>query len=230
LPGQQLSLVGEFLDSAGEAVNITAVTNEAIEGGGSEESLEEIGRNLHYWQTYLDKLIWDDDYAFFIRQMFDNIVWVKAWGEEEQELVTGFDFQNINKIFVSAYAPGNPDLSDDVMNLLSGVPLLNRKFKWVEPEFSSFYLDISGKVGRTAIIDEVQQKILDLLEEKYGRDSGTRVNSVYLHEIYRLIESTGYFNSGAFFQVATAGVTQAAQLQEIVHIDLDATTITLSYL
>lgn len=232
LSGQQLSVVGEILDSAGEAIDITAVTIGAVDGGGAEEGLEEIRRNLHYWQIYLDKLIWDDDYAYFLRKMFDNIVWVNVWGEEEQEAASGFNVQNINKIFVSAYAPGNTDLSIDTMNLFADVRLLNRKFQWVAPVFSTFTLAITGKVARTTIIDEARQKIVTALTEAYGKDSPARKDAVYVHEIYRLIEATGYFptDTGTFFQVVSAGTIQATQLQEMVHIDLAATTITLTYL
>lgn len=231
LAGQQLSIVGEYLDNSGEAININAVVLNTIEGGSDEESLEEIRRNLHYWTTYLDKLVWDDDYEFFVRKMLPNIVWCKAWGEQQQEVISGFDVQNINKIFITAYAPDNETLSADVTSLFAGVRLLNRKFWWVAPVFSPFTLEITGKVTRTTVIAEVIQKINDVLEENYGKNSSKRKNKIFLKDIYRLIEETGAFpdNTGAYFEVSSSGSLSPVQLEEMVHIDLAGTTINLTY-
>ena len=62
-------------------------------------------RNLHYWSVYNERLIWDNDYTYFLRRRYPEIVFCKAWGEEEAERLWGINVENINRIWICAYAP-----------------------------------------------------------------------------------------------------------------------------
>lgn len=228
--GQSLYVVGEALDVAGETVDLTIVTTEAITDGQDAETVEEMRQNLQYWPIYNEKLVWRDDYIFFIKRAVADILWIKVWGEEEAEALHGASLQYINKIFVSAYATDRPNLSAEVTEALADVNILNRKFEWVSPAFSTFSLAIAGKVSRTVVIADVLSAITEILENNYGKDSSSRLTEVRVKDFYSIINSTGYFSTrGAYFEVVCTGTIEATELNEMVCIDMDATTISLSY-
>lgn len=230
LAAQSLSLIDDINDASGQPATISVETHTAIENGGDSESLEEMRANLHYWPIYNEKMIWADDYTFFVRKQIDDIVWAKAWGEAEQEALTGFNVHNINRIFIAAYAPGNLTLEDEVMAKLEAVSLLNRHFTWVEPIHSQFHLTITGKVPRTVIASEAVAAIQTALAADYGKDSSTRKDKVFIKDFYELVNKTGYFSDRtAYFEISVAGTTVPTALEEMISIDLAATTITLTY-
>jgi hypothetical protein len=188
-------------------------------------------QNLQYWPIYNEKLVWRDDYVFFIKRAVASILWINVWGETEAEAIHGPRFEFINKIFVSSYAEDRPNLETEVMSALSDVHILNRKFEWVAPLLSTFHLTITGKVPRTVIISDVQAAIIEALTDNYGKDSSSRLSEVLVKDFYRIINATGYFSTtGAYFNVTHAGTLEPTELNEMVHIDMDATTISLSYL
>lgn len=228
---QPLYPVGEILDSLGQEANLAALTIEAITNGQEKESVSEMRRNLQYWPIYNEKLVWRDDYVFFIKRAVADLLWIKVWGEEEAEAIHGPRFEFINKVFVSAYAEGRADLEAEVMGQLSDIHILNRKFEWVDPAFATFHLSITGKVARSAIISDVQSAIVDALADNYGKDSPIRTVEVLVKDFYRVINATGFFTApGAYFEITHAGTIEPTDLNEMVHIDMDLTTITLSYL
>jgi hypothetical protein len=281
LPSQTLNPVDDLYDDLSQLADMTAVSYTAIASGAAAESLEEVKVNLHYWPTYNEKLVWQDDYEFFIRKQIPGIVWVKAWGEQEQEAETGFSAQNINKIFVSAYAsdkfgpytawvtatvyavgnivkvasgyleciiahtagvtaptvtvPGAnwkvyvSILEAETLTNLTAVHLLNRRFTWVTPVFSAFSCEVTGTVGKTVVASKAIQAISDALNATYGKDSADRKTEANISDIYDIIMKTGYFKSqGLKFQVTTSGKMVPTQLAEMIHIDMAATTITLT--
>jgi len=228
--GQQLQLLSEVLDMAGEPANLSIISLESIDGGGAAESITEMRKNLHYWPRYNRKLVWDDDYAFYIKSKIAGITWIKCWGEQEQEQESGFDVQNINKIFVSAYAPESVTLSTEVLAALGEVPLLNRKFEWEVPVMSAFTVTITGKIGRDVDIPTAVSNLKDLLSEDYGIDSTTRLDSVRISDLYKRVKDTGYFKApGAYYEINVAGITSPSQLKEAVSIDILGSTFALTY-
>lgn len=228
--GQVLSPVTDLYDDSLNLASFTATVAASIENGSERESTAEMRSNLHYWATYNSKLVWDDDYTFFIKRGISGIAWCKAWGEAEQEAVSGFSIHNINRIFVTGYAPGNNDLGSDVLALLADIHILNRNFVWVPPVQSTFHLTITGKVARTTNISATSAAILSALDSDYGRDSFSRKEDVFVKDIYALISATGVFkDQTSWFDVVVTGKTAPTALEEMIHIDLAATTITLEY-
>ena len=208
----------------------TITVHETIWNGGEAESIKEMKNNLHYWATYNEKLIWDDDYTFFMKRHISGIVWCKAWGEAEEEAQSGFKLHNINRIFLTGYAPDNTALDGQVLGLLSNVHLLNRKFTWVTPIFTPYSLIITGKVTRTTNITTAEQAIRNALAADYSKDSPTRIDTVFVKDFYRIIESTGYFSgTNARFEVVVNGSVVPTQLQEMVYLDMSTTAINLTY-
>ena len=57
------------------------------------------------------------------------------------------------------------------------------------------------------------------------------MTEVLVKDFYRIINATGFFAaSGAYFEVSHTGTIEPTELNEMIHIDMDLTTITLSYL
>ncbi len=230
LPGQPMHLVGELLDAARQQVNLSVLTATAITGGRDAESTAELKSNLHYWPIYNERLVWQEDYLYFIRRRYPDIVWIKVWGEQEAEAVYGARLSHINKIFVSAYSPYDPEVGAKVMDSLRSVPLLNRKFEWLDPIFSAFQLTVSGKVARSRIITDVVQDIRKKLTLNYGKDSRERLPEIYIKDFYRTVNETGHFGEReAYFEISHSGKTEATDLQEMIYLDLDNTVIELDY-
>lgn len=228
--GQQLQMVSDILDLAGQGADVTITTLEAIDGGGAAEDITEMRKNLHYWPRYNKKLVWDDDYAFYIKSRVAGITWVKCWGEQEQEAEGGFNVSNINRIFFSAHAPLNPTVQTDIYAALADVPLLNRKFLWVAPMYATFTLEITGSIARDVAIATATAGIQEVLEKNYGVGSTTRRDVVRVSDIYDLLKKTGYFDGpGAYYQIVMNGTTVPSQLRELVSIDIESSVFTLTY-
>ncbi|MFH1984772.1 MAG: hypothetical protein ABIL58_23270 [Pseudomonadota bacterium] len=221
--GQPLTVVGEVLDVSGDPVNLAVTTAVPITGGTPMEDGESIRRNLQYWPLYNGQLVWDDDYIYFLRRLFPNIVWIRVWGEKEAEAQAGApDLAFINTIFVSAYEAGGADISVDVLAALNAsVQKLNRRFEWVDPDLVEFTLTVTGKVGKGRVLTDVAAAIEAVLTANYGPDSASRRDAVYIHDIYALIEATGYFSGPLeYFTVTAAGDMTATLLEEMVAINL----------
>ena len=228
--GQPLLPVSDLYDNSGNLAAFTAIVATSVENGSEREGTAEMRSNMHYWPTYNEKLVWDDDYIFFIKRNVGGLVWCKAWGETEQEAITGFSVHNINRVFVTGYAPGNNELSTQVMSRLAEVRVLNRHFVWMPPVFSEFHLTITGKVARTTNIPATEADIRAALELDYGKDSASRKDDVFIKDIYSLVNATGGFSDRvSWFDVAVIGKTAPTLMEEMIHIDLATTTITLTY-
>jgi hypothetical protein len=228
---QKLNVVDEVFDYAHQAANITAVTVEAIAGGQAQESGEELRKNLHYWPTYNERLVWQNDYVYFIKKKNSDIIWINVWGEGEEEAISGPNYDSINKIFVSAYAKDRPGIGEDVLLDLNAVKLLNRRFEWVEPVFSTFSLAVTGQIHKRLPVNKVVQDIKETLGKKYGQNSVERLAGVFVQDFYRAISETGYFDDqGARFEVSYSGTVNATALNEMISIDMDLSTFSIGYL
>jgi hypothetical protein len=230
---QALTIVGEVLDVAGDAVDLAVMSTTALTGGTDMEDTESIRRNLQYWPIYNDQLVWDNDYIYFVKRSVSDIIWMNVWGEKEAEAEAGAaSLAFINTIFVSAYQAGGAAIEGTVIDLLEGaVEKLNRKFEWVAPSFVTFTVSVTAKVGKSRNTADVETAITEILATNYDKDSANRKDLVLLREIYALIEGTGYFTGvGEYFEVTAAGDTTADLLKEMVCIDLGTSTFTIGYL
>ena len=230
LSGQTLYPIEELTYPNGEPASISIEVSETIQDGSDMEPTEEMRRNLHYWPVYDERLIWDNDYEFFLKRRFPEVVFVKAWGEEEAEKMWGYNVEHINKIWIAAYAP-RTGIKEDVMKAISDVPMMCRNFKWHDVEHISFSVKIVGKVLSDRIIEDVKNDILKTLQDAYGRDSTNRRDSVRLHEIYECIYGTGHFDktTGAWFEATIEGQHQAEFIYQMVSIDIKASAPDITY-
>jgi hypothetical protein len=207
LNNQPLLQIGELLDSLGLPAKIECKTYTVITGGTNQESGEELRRNLHYWPIYNEQLVWQDDYAYFVRREFPQVIWARAWGEQEQTQATGLaDLDYINRIFITAHCEEGVSLQTQIIDKLESIPRLNRAYRWVDPVITLFTITITGKVSRSRNIDTVKNTIRDALIVKYGAYSRSRVNEYNEHEAYALIQSLSLFDQqGEYFLVSQAG-------------------------
>lgn len=98
LPGQKLFPVNDY------AGKFTAIAATAIQGGSERESIESMRINMLYWPSYNRKLVWDDDYVFYIKRNVGGIKWIRVWGEKEQEEQDGtLSVRRINHVYITAY-------------------------------------------------------------------------------------------------------------------------------
>lgn len=230
LERQNLWPIEEIHDSKGQPATALLSVAETIQNGENQESTEEMRRDLHYAPVYNERLVWDNDYKYFLRRRYPEIVFAVAWGEEEAEKMWGYNLENINKIWICAYSPKR-DIQEAVMKAIADIPFMCRNFKWYEPEHVSFTLHVTGKVLKDRVISEVIEDIQSALKEYYGMDSRNRRDTVLLHEIYEIIYSTGYFDkdSGAWFEAKMAGQFKAAYLYQMISVDIDASTFDIGY-
>lgn len=228
---QSLYPIEEIRDVNKQPTSATIIVSETVQGGGSQEQTEEIRRNLHYAPVYNERLLWANDYTYYLKRRYPDIVFVKAWGEEESEKMWGYDLENINKIWICAYSPKR-DIHDVAMSAINEILFMCRRFVWYEPEHVTFWLTIEGRILPDCVLSEVKQAIADALENAYGKASQERRDQVLLHEIYELIQGTGYFEkeSGAWFDVAIHGQDKAEQIYQMVSIDLEKTVNNLVYI
>ncbi|MFA0124670.1 lipopolysaccharide biosynthesis protein BplA, partial [Vibrio sp. 10N.261.48.A2] len=109
MPSQPLTPVDD------NAEEIEFETASVFTGGAAREETDELRRNALYYPLYDDNHVWDDDYLFFIKQHFPEVIWGNVWGEAEQEKMDGeLKMENVNKIFLCVYAPDNANIGNEI--------------------------------------------------------------------------------------------------------------------
>ena len=114
LEKQSLWPVEEIRDANGLSAQYQITVSQTIQNGEAQEGTEEMRRNLHYAPVYNERLVWDNDYEYFLRRRFPEIVFTRAWGEEEAEK------QNLDlglqpgERYPRAGYEGHPGCADDV--------------------------------------------------------------------------------------------------------------------
>lgn len=231
LERQYLYPVEEILDDAKVPASLQIEVAETIQNGQAQEPTEEMRRNLHYWSVYNDRLIWDNDYTYYLRRRYPEIVFVRVWGEEEAERLWGSKIEHINKIWVCAYAPRD-GIVQDVMNAIAEVPMMCRNFQWYNPEHVTFTLNLTGRVLSDKVLSEVEEDVRAALLRAYGRDSLYRRDRVLISEMYECIYSTGHFEkeTGAWFEAIPQGNFEASRIYQMVSLDLENSDIQLAHL
>lgn len=233
LEKQPLWPMEEVKDDLGLVGAVSIAIAETVRGGSSQEGTEEMRRNLHYAPVYNERLVWDNDYKYFLRRRYQDIVFVVAWGEETSEKMWGANVEWINRIWICAYSKDRTveDTKKVVMDAVHEVPFLCRNFVWYEPEHIQFSIKLKGQVLKDFVIHEVKEAIINALEEAYGKNSLNRRETVLIHELYELVQDTGYFDktTGAWFEIETQGQLTTQFIYQMVSIDLDNSLFSLTY-
>ncbi|MBE0507904.1 MAG: hypothetical protein IBX50_14530 [Marinospirillum sp.] len=224
--GQQMSrVVANGSDPI--LAKVSAITSTIIQGGQPQEDIESIRLNARYYPLYDEQLVWRDDYKFQVERIWPEAVWVRVWGEQEQERVYGFDVTHINKIYISAWAPDNPTIGDEILDRLEEP--LNRTYVFVPPAMQPFTITLTAVIPRTIQISNAENQIASTLLANYGRDSRNRKTEIKIKDFYSLIERTGVFADGGHFVVDIAGLVPDNGLNDLIYLDLDLSALDISY-
>lgn len=223
LAGQELTPVGEIPSG------LTFSVAETITGGRPGESIKEIGTNAKYSVLYDESVIWNDDFSYYVKRHFPDLLWFKCWGEQEMEAMTGeMRLEYINRIYFSAYSPDNPTIHDDLLVKLKEVPRLNRTYHIFPREDHSFVVSITGRLAPEVPHNEAVEKIRAALTRDYGKDSYTRRSGCYLKDLYHALNALEIFTSQMDYSVAVTGQHTPEKLYQMCFIDIDASMKALS--
>lgn len=231
LSGQPLLQIGELLDDRGQPAKIEPKTSSVISGGINPESTYELHRNLHYWPIYKEDIIWKDDFVFFIKKNFPEVVWANAWGEKEQiEESQQYSLDYINRIYITAHYDSALSLRDSIMNSLNAIPRLNRQYEWVDPVMNNYQISVVGKMQKNRNIEATARAIKDVLLAKYGFYSFTRSNKYNEHEAYAAIQAMNLFSQQNEYFLITQSGAPLGRLNEIYGINEADINLDLRYL
>lgn len=207
---------------------IAAKTYSPIVGGRSREGIESIRKNALYNVLYDDDVVWSADYEFLIKRKWPELLFVNVWGEQEQEKIHGISFDWINKIFISAYSADRPDIEQLIAGELKDP--INRRYVPVPVNIKYYTLVIDGVIPRTESKTVVSDKINELLTVNYTLDSPFRLSKVRLHDVYKLLNKTGYFElCEASLNIEIHGDITSNELNDLVCLDLDTSVISIEY-
>lgn len=232
LVGQQLSLNAPILDELGYPATLKMLVTTEISGGDGQEDIESARTNMLY-HDLSDDLVWEQDYASYLRRKVSGLTWCVVYGEQEAEAITGPSVMNINKIFVSAYKVSGDinALPAQVISALGKKNPFGKVFEWVDPVYQYFTVAVTGKVPRGFNILEVNKTIHDAMLSAYGHNSLTRADQIFVNDIYAAVEATGYFmDQKAYFSVAVTGSVTPQAVNRMVGINIGESTFEVGYL
>ena len=186
-------------NSNNELIAIEFETNTSISGGISYPSTDDLRNDVLARINYSERLVWASDYEYFIQKNIANVNWVNVWGEAEQEIVTGIDIDNTNKVFISAYSSVATDptlFADSVMSAIASAPTpINVKHVFVSPTINEIYLKITAKIERQHDVSVVRDAINSSVLSVYGR-SASAIQPVFrVQDVQSLLYALGYFTA-----------------------------------
>lgn len=225
---QPLEAVGDYA-YLNDSVTIKTVT--PIVGGAAAESDEETRAGALYVTPFDNQIVWNDDYSHFLGQNLANLTWVNAWGEQEQEQQAGGpDFNFVNKIFVSCYSATTDQatLETMVIDLLTGTDYLNKRYEYVPANERPFTITITGTATGEKDLVQVKKAISDAITAVYGRDpdENARPTEILEKDVNALVRDLSLLYD---FSLSWANYPQNILLEDYIYIDVENSTISLSY-
>ncbi|MBT2909448.1 lipopolysaccharide biosynthesis protein BplA [Vibrio anguillarum] len=224
MPKQTLTPVDENFDE------LEFETESVFTGGTAREETEELRRNALYYPLYDDNHVWDDDYLFFIKQHFPEVIWGNVWGEAEQEKMDGeLKLESVNKIFVCVYAPENPAIGQEIeAHMTKHIPQFNRRYQNVPVDARSFIAKITGKLLRNVSLSDAQKLISDSLWNNYGKDTRKRKPKALKRDLYKLMNGLNIFEGEDDIEMEIIGQAESENLKQMIYIDLEGSMNALS--
>ncbi len=230
LDGQALTLAeNQNITLPATALSITTETQ--ITGGAEPESIESIRNSALYFESYDEQIVWDGDYLAFIKASMSNIVWLSVWGEAEQEkLMDEKDLDNINTIFISAYAPDvdEAELGAQIIALFDGREGYNEKYRHVPRKDAVFTVNVKGIVYDSSNPTDAEKAVYEALEGAFGievKDKG----EIYIKNIWAQIEALASAQGIESFSVEADGILTTIPIDTYQYIDMENSTIEFSY-
>lgn len=222
----------EFIGDASHLNNNLSVsTLTPIVGGAAAESAEETRSGALNITSFDNQLAWDDDYSHYIKSNMANLVWVNAWGEQEQERQDGGvrNFENINTVFVSAFSSklDQAQLNTTISALMKETNYLNKSYRYVDANERPFKVVIQGLVTGDKDFIMVKKTVRDAVRAVYGRvPTKDRPAKILKKDVSTLIESLGIFYD---FEIDWSEYPGEPKLEDYIYLDIDNSAINLSY-
>lgn len=230
IEGQKMTL--DSLNSELVA-GVAIVTTTSIVGGAAGESTEDVRKGALYATAYDEQIVWDNDYRHFIAQHISDLVWVNVWGETAQEKETGYNLDNINRIFFSAYSNRKSQavLEAEILALFESSDELNRRYRYVPVLRSPFTITLNGVMSGRQEAAIVRQAMIDKLDEAFGEDAvakkgGNGDSTIYEKDIWRVLTDLGNVIE---FTLTVDNQDRTPLLNEYVFLDAANSTYNLEY-
>lgn len=240
IEGQKMTLNSQN-DALVAGVEIVATTS--IVGGAAGESTEEVRKGALYATAYDEQIVWDNDYRHFISTHIADLIWINVWGETAQEKETGYDLDNLNRIFFSAYSDKKDQttLEAEILALFETNHELNRRYRYVPVQRRPFTITLHGIMNGRQQADVVRQSMIDTLDKAFGenaianktkaaRDGGTESSSndttIYEKDIWAALNDLGNVIE---FTLTVDNQSRNALLNEYVFLDAANSTFNLEY-
>ncbi|MGL6122883.1 MAG: hypothetical protein ACRC1W_07645 [Shewanella sp.] len=228
LDGQKLEITGA-LASANEYLAI--VTETSITGGAPPESAEETRSGALYITPFDNQIAWEDDYAHFIRANLANIVWVNAWGEQEQEIQDGKPtIESINTIFVSAFSDAVEQsvLGADIQQLLIDTSYLNKRYVYRPVNESPFCVTVTGKATGDKDLVHIEQVMRLHLADLFGRTPlAIKQGDILEKDVNQALRDLNLLYD---FSLNWTGYPETILLNDYVYLDAENSVFNLEYL
>lgn len=231
LSGEQLSFVDDELNEATECFTLTPVV-----GGLPAEETEEIRLGALYSTQYDNQVVWRDDYIHFIRQNIGGLDFLNVWGEQQQEDQDGQpNLANNRTIFISAYDKERslPEVEAEILALVKELPMLNRRYKFIQPAIQPIPITFTGEVPRTISINDADAVLRTAIEQRYGLGKLPATNSFFESrvdilekDLWVLVDGLGKFSD---FDLEVTGLGEIRKLEDYRYIDLATSTITITH-
>lgn len=228
IDNQTLEITGSlaYLNDFMEIKTLTPIV-----GGAKAESDEETRAGALYVTPFDNQIVWDDDYSHFIKQNVANIIWVVAWGEQEQEKQAGApSLDYINKIFISAYSTKleQAQLSEIIVELLSGTDYLNKRYQYVPAKDRPFKITITGTATGDKDLVQVKKVIKESIAAIYGRKPTLeRPKEILEKEVNALVKGLNLLHD---FSLNWGQYPKNILLEDYIFIDTDLSEINIRYL
>ncbi len=240
IEGQKMSLnsVNDALVAGVEIVSATSIV-----GGAAGESTEEVRKGALYATAYDEQIVWDNDYRHFITTHIPDLIWLNVWGETAQEKETGYDLDNLNRIFFSAYSAKKDQatLEAEILALFESNHELNRRYRYVPVQRRPFTITLNGIMSGRQQADVVRQSMIDTLTKAFGEDaianknnststsqSGSSSNdtTIYEKDIWGVLRE---LDNVIEFTLSVDNQSRNALLNEYVFLDAANSTYNLEY-
>lgn len=232
IEGQKMAL--DSLDDALVA-GVAIVTTTSIVGGAAGESTEEVRKGALYSTAYDEQIVWDNDYRHFINQHIPDLIWLNIWGETAQEKESGYNLDNINRIFFSAYSDtkSQAQLEDEILTLFESNHELNRRYRYVPVLRSPFTITVNGIMSSRQQAEIVRLAMIETLDKAFGEDAVASKRAgvdddptIYEKDIWAELKALGNVIE---FTLTVDNQERSPLLNEYVFLDAANSTFNLEY-
>ncbi|HIF9347114.1 TPA: hypothetical protein ACX6RX_003225 [Photobacterium damselae] len=227
LDNQQLS----FSNNSDLNESIGVITKNTITGGAPGDTIDDIRNGALYSESYDDQLAWDGDYRQFIKNNVGGLIWLSVWGEEQEELINGYNLENINKIYISAYSDrkSENELKQEISSLFVGREGYNENYIYRQRIDDPFTISVTGKIAKVGDPVNSTAFLKNELIHKYGKNAKNKPSRILVDEIWDFISDIKHSGNITEFTVTVANLPENEKAGRYSYIDIDNSQFILTY-